>query len=702
MSDFTLRSIVSYKTAVFAFALLMISDPKAVAMEQEGVQGQQESPESSNQSATVLYQLDFFQQYNPITALDLVNRVPGFSIDSGDNVRGFGGSAGNILINGERPSTKSDSIENILGRIPQNNVQHIELIRGATGGLDLGAGQSVVVNVILQSESGGSGTFEATLVERRGHFEPRLNVSYGDKIADTSYTIGVERFGFDITREAVETLTNFDGPNELREETENGGLGEWLLNIKTETALSENDTLRVNLQGRSGPFDILENSVRTPVGQVDPDFFIRTFRDEEDQFEVSSDYEHKFSDTFQVKVIGLLNREYSDTFSSLNILRADDTSRFSRSVRASTDGETIGRIEFDWTKFKKHTLQFGVEAARNFVESEFALFVDEGQGETEINIPGANTRVSERRAELFLSDSWRLNPKLTLDLGLNIEYSEIEQSGDIENARTFFFLKPSAAFTYVTSDKTQWRLRLEREVGQLNFNDFVSSANFQDDDLDLGNPELQPDSTWVTEATYERRFGDIGVVEVTLFYNYIEDVIDLLPIGPTTESPGNIGDGERWGTEINFSTDFDFINLANSRIDINYRIQDSSVTDLVTGEDRQLSIERPYNLEATFRKEFPSLRSNFGVEYANEDDSDRFGVDEIEVNEGRKRVNFFWETILPISIKTRFEVRDAFNQSRSRSRTIFNGSRGLSDVSFIERRNRTDGTELFFTVSGVF
>ncbi|UTW59537.1 hypothetical protein KFE96_04320 [Kordiimonas sp. SCSIO 12603] len=655
-----------------------------------------------NQNATVKYEPEFFQQYNPITALDLVNRVPGFTIDRGDNVRGFGGSAGNILINGKRPSTKSDSIDNILSRISQDNVLHIELIRGATGGLDLGAGQSVVVNVILKKQSSGSGTFEVTLVEREGKIESRFNVSYNDKIANTLYTVGIERFGFDIARRGVETLTNFQGPDELREEEEDGGLGEWLLNLKTETNFNSGDVFRLNFQGRTGPFDVLENSIRTPVGQSEPNLFVRTFRDEEDQFEISSDYEHKFNEAFRVKLIGLLNREYSDTFSSLNILRADDTGSFSRSVRGSNEGETIGRIEFDWTSFKNHTVQFGIEGARNFVESEFALFRDNGEGEEEINVPGANTRVSEKRGEIFTSDSWRLNSKLTLDLGFNVEFSEISQSGDVQNARTFTFAKPSAALTYVSSEKSQWRLRFEREVGQLNFNDFVSRANFQDEDLDLGNPELQPDSTWVAEATYERRFGDIGVVELTLFYNYIEDVIDLLPLGPTTESPGNIGNGERWGAEINFSTDFDFLGIPNARIDVNYRVQDSSVTDLVTGQNRRLSNERPENFELTFRKEFPTLNSNFGIEYMKEDPQDRFGVDEIESNDGRNRVNFFWETIFPIGLKGRFEVRDAFNQARGRDRTVFSGFRSLSDIAFIESRRRRDGTELFFTISGVF
>ena len=272
----------------------------------------------------------------------------------------------------------------------------------------------------------------------------------------------------------------------------------------------------------------------------------------------------------------------------------------------------------------------------------------------------------------------------------------------MENARSFLFTKPSVSLTYVQNPKTQWRLQLVREVGQLNFGDFVSTANFQDDDLDLGNPELQPDSTWVARATYERRFGAIGVIELTAFYNYIQDVIDLLPLGPTTESPGNIGNGERWGIEANFTTDFNFINLANTRVDVSYRLQDSSVTDLVTGLKRQLSNERPQQIEVIFRKEFPSIRSTFGFEYFNNRRQIGFGVDELDVEGRFLRTNIFWETTFAAGIKTRFEVRDAFNQRRLRERTVFAGSRADADISFIESRRRSNNTELFVTVSGIF
>jgi hypothetical protein len=427
--------------------------------------------------------------------------------------------------------------------------------------------------------------------------------------------------------------------------------------------------------------------------------FLQIRDNSNDDFEISSDYEHDFSPDFAVKVIGLINRRFRENRSTLDVERVEGLDFLNRSISDTTEGETIGRLEFDWNGWKSHAVQFGGEVAQNFVDSEFQLFRD---GE-EVPLPGSNTRVSELRGEAFVSDSWSINPKLTADLSLAVEVSRIEQTGDVENSRTFVFPKPRLSFTYVPDEQTQWRLRLEQEVGQLNFFDFVSSANFDDADLDFGNPELQPDRTLVAEGVYERRFGEIGVISLTVFYNYVQDLIDLIPTSETTEATGNIGNGTRYGVEVGFTTPFDFIGLSDARVDVTYRIQDSSVTDLVTGGSRRFSNERPRSIEVDFRKELPSLRSATGFRYFEENDSQFFGVDEfVRQDNNNSRVSVFWETTLPFGVKVRGEMNNVFNIKEPRQRTVFNGSRALGNILFIEDQIRTQGREFFLTISGVF
>ena len=84
------------------------------------------APLQSAASRTTIYEAAFFAQYAPRTAYDIVQHVPGFQLDLGStqsvngsvDVRGFAGTAGNVVINGSRPSTKSETLDTTLEADP--------------------------------------------------------------------------------------------------------------------------------------------------------------------------------------------------------------------------------------------------------------------------------------------------------------------------------------------------------------------------------------------------------------------------------------------------------------------------------------------------------------------------------------------------------------------------------------------------------
>src|ERR1051325_9214832 len=95
-------------------------------------------------SRTTVYDAAFFAQYAPRTALDIVQHTPGFTLDLGAtqtvtgtvDVRGFAGTAGNVVINGARPSTKAETLDTLLARIPASRVKKVEVGPGDLYGAD--------------------------------------------------------------------------------------------------------------------------------------------------------------------------------------------------------------------------------------------------------------------------------------------------------------------------------------------------------------------------------------------------------------------------------------------------------------------------------------------------------------------------------------------------------------------------------------
>ena len=65
--------------------------------------------DDATQKGVLVFTPDFFASQRPNTALDMVERVPGFTPDDGAGTRGFEGSVGNILINNNRPASKNDA-----------------------------------------------------------------------------------------------------------------------------------------------------------------------------------------------------------------------------------------------------------------------------------------------------------------------------------------------------------------------------------------------------------------------------------------------------------------------------------------------------------------------------------------------------------------------------------------------------------------
>ena len=61
----------------------------------------QQAAAAANSSDRTAYDAAFFAQFNPQNALDMINQTPGFSLNGGEDRRGFSGAVGNLLIDGE-------------------------------------------------------------------------------------------------------------------------------------------------------------------------------------------------------------------------------------------------------------------------------------------------------------------------------------------------------------------------------------------------------------------------------------------------------------------------------------------------------------------------------------------------------------------------------------------------------------------------
>jgi len=663
----------------------------------------------------VNYSAEFFRRYQPNTALDMVRRVPGFTVDDGGDQRGFGGAAGNILINNRRPSTKQDSPSAILGRISAGLVERIELIRVRVRDIDL-LGQAAVVNVILHGDAPAAIRWSLNLRQNLDHgSSPGGAISLADRWGEIEYNVGVDG-----------RLANFGDPGTLKSFNSDGVVTEIRNDVDTGDGPTANGYLnastwlgntifqlntRVGIQNQ----DMLLTSSFIPQlpGNEPRQVIIESFMRNK-TLELGLDAERVIQPDLLGKAILLYSlRDQNPSSSQQSINAAGIQTRYQLQEDDKTSTETITRIEFDWAGLENHAIQLDLELAMNVLDNVQIFTDDTGAGSVIVDVPGGNTRVEEDRWNLLLQDTWSIG-KFDLDYGIGLERSQISQSGDAKEKRQFTFVKPRIVLTYSPMRARQARVRLEREIAQLDFNDFVSAAVFEDDNLALGNPDLRPDSTWIAESSYEQRYGEVGVIKLTGFYHWITDVLDLLPLTPTFDAPGNIGNGQRWGLILETTTPLDWTGLKDAQLGFSARWQDSAVVDPVTGANRVLSgesgyrgdmslfNENSYAYEFIYRQDFEEQRVSWGWSLLERAKRPVYRVNELDIYDEGSELEAFIETTRWFDLNIRIDGQNLLNPVQKRDRTVFIGERSLSPIVRREIRNGTNGARILLTVSGTF
>ncbi|MBY0563764.1 MAG: hypothetical protein K2P58_06200 [Hyphomonadaceae bacterium] len=659
------------------------------------------TPPPTSSQGRLSYDAAFFAQFSPQNALDMVRQTPGFSLDGGDDRRGFSGAVGNLLIDGLRPSTKSQSLEGILSRIPSSQVVRIEVLRGADVAGDA-SGQSVLVNVV-RTPSAGSGLWEGGFESFDGGFKPRGETSYSGRSGQIEYGVGASFFtqgrslpGWrritDTTGALVETVDT-PSPRNVREFTLNGNVALPLAGGR----------LSANAQANRFRFHVDNGLLFFNPSDTPTRSFFNGFTERSDNYELGLNYDRDIG-PWSLGLIGLVNR---NTYESQEDGRFEDgfgsvTSTYRQAVTQES-GETIGRVSLARGFGQSHRIEFGAEAALNSLDQGLS-FVEDG---TAVFIPNSNVLVEEERAEVFGSHNWRPAPSWSLETRLAWETSTLTFSGDDNQTVELSFWKPSVQLSRTFAGNNQLRLRYYRDVGQLDFGDFVSAASVADAIISGGNTDLVPQTDWRTELGGDFRFPGGAALGVTLTHHRYGDVADLVqlvfpnpdedPGDPDDDfirfdAPGNIGDAEAISLDVNFSTPIRFI--PGGRLTIEGSLWDTEVTDPVTGQPRIISFQRESEVEIEFRQDLSAHKLAWGVSFEKEGEFQAYRYNEIDTSEEGPWVDLWVETTaLPNNMRLRAIAANVLDGTINRDRRFF-GAPGDGDPTNDDRSGPFLGRDL--------
>ncbi len=643
-----------------------------------------------------------FTRYAPKTALDMVRQIPGFSIQGGDNGnRGLGQATQNVLLNSQRVSGKSNDAATALSRIDAASVTRIEIVDGAS--LDIPGLSGQVANVVYASKAFG-GTFEWYPQIRPGLDDNWFagSVSLSGKAGSTDWSASVSNdaerqghWGPEYLRDAngVLLLTRDEHASYYRDRPR--------LALSLARTAANGNILNVNAAGElSYRTQRVDGEVRSPAGAESDELFLST--ENEWNAELGGDYEFALGGG-RLKLVGLKRFEHSPF---VNIFTAQDRApgsvvtgnRFDQTV---DEGETIGRGEYRW-KAGVADWQVSLEGAYNTLDSSAELFVRDASGTpVEVPLPGANARVTEKRAESILTYGRPLSSNLALQANLGAEYSTITVTGSGGKSRSFLRPKGSVALAWTVDPTLTVNAKVERRVDQLSFYDFLASVDVANNTDRSNNPELVPPQRWRFEIDATKKLGTWGSIKPFARFALVQDVVDSIPVSPTEEALGNLADpAVIWLAGMEGTLLLDPLGWTGAKIDFDGKYIDARVKDPLTGARRRVSGEAIYTLSANLRHDIPGSNWAWGGSVEAYDQAANVRLDQVQRSFSTKpQTTLFVENKDVLGLTVRATVINLLDSRDGYERTAYVGRR-TGPVAFTEDRSRGYGRIWAFSVSG--
>jgi outer membrane receptor protein involved in Fe transport len=640
------------------------------------------------------YAPDFFVNIRPNTALDMVLALPGFSLDSGNGVRGYEGAAGNVLIDGARPAEKTEGIDSVLQRMLATHVARIDVIRGGAPGIDM-QGKTVIANVITKTGGGARGVVHyADQHSSDGRRWGTLRLEGSGQLGQRSLEGGLTISGFtdDGFGDGPRTQTAADGTPLLAGHIHSQGWGtQNILTGATEAPLADG-RLRINGRVMDQVYDSDElDTIRLPDNHTEHDHQ----DDNKLQTELGARYNRSLGGRTNIEVVGLRQDEsekYADDFRTPR-----DDQLFKQDT---TTSETILRGVVKFQQSAKLSWEAGAEGAYNTLVNRIR-FSDNGAFQP---LPAASVDVNEKRGEAFAKAVWRPFSTVTVEGAVREEGSRISSSGDVVLEKSLYYTKPRIVLTWAPSANTQVRLRYEREVGQLDFGAFTASTTLVAGVVTAGNPNLVPQQDWASEIAVEQHFWGSGGITLTARHLEITDVVDrapiFLPSGAAFDAPANIGAATEDDAVVNLTLPLDKLGLKGAQIRGDFTRRWSQVTDPTTHGPRGISGEHPTDWDLHFSQPFGRVIT--GVDMYGGWQQRNYRFNQIQIDKLGTYVTPYWEWKPNPGLSWRIELDNVTARGFKHTFESFNGPRTLNARPTVEQRTVHPGRTFYLRLRKTF
>lgn len=633
----------------------------------------------------LVYDQEYFQRFEPVSAGDAMKRVPSVTFLSdvlesdGARLRGLDPAYTQILINGEQVPGANADRSFFVDRIPAELMERIEIVRSPSANRS-GDAVAGALNIVLRdaySIDGGYVRAGAAYYDD-DKFAGSFGLVWSGQLGPGRLLVGLGAQERRSPKEKLSkrynapggTLVNIEDQTDVRDGTDysfnasyevdvaGGELELGAFFVRTDRLQDED-----SIEYLSG---IRNNTNLSTVNDNDLDILT-------DNYSLRGKYEREMfggKSKFKLGYAAIIDDqfEFEDEWEyRRDLVPFPEDDRFTRDT-TKTDLE-----DKEWTAEVSHKRDVGpveMEFGAYYKDKNRDLRVLDYRARTTIpnapnprpTLPGplalrsdGNVDIEETRFDSFLMFSGKTD-FMHWEAGLRYETTKITitddsfvvgadpiPAADRVNENDEGILLPSVNFRFNVGENGRVNLSAARTVRRPNFDQIqplVLEEELGDDDLQ-GNPDLKQETAWGFDVGYEHRLGRQGVVGVNFFYRDVTDLIEATNTraqgsggaGTFVYTYDNVGDGKVWGIEFDLSTPLTFMGLENTGVFFNYSWLDSEITDFV-GE-RKFNGQSNYVYNVGVIQDLPSWNAAFGITYRKQGDAhDRVELEEVKTSYG--------------------------------------------------------------------
>jgi len=459
------------------------------------------------------------------TAMDILERAPGVTVDKDDNISLKGKQGVTVMINDKLTYLSAAQLATLLRSTDGSTIQSIELITNPSAKYDA-AGNSGIINIKLKknkmvgtngtiSVTGGIGTYvksseEISINHKDGNLNVFGNFSRGD--IPQGRIININRVVIDTGGKptyfkqssfmpSINHYNNYSFGADYDSSPKNT-FG-FAVNGYFNT-YDQGNTNNTNISSKpNGPAD----STQKTLSQVNNSYKNYTI-DLNDTYKIDTLGQELSFDVDYSKFTNNSNANYNSYFSN-----PKDTSVYLRQITPSTIDVRVGKIDYTKNLSKSLKLEAGAKYSDVKTNNDLEASTQDVKGVYNNDAALSNQFIYDEKISAGYLNLTKTYKNTSVEIGVRGE--DTKSKGDlittnVINDRNYFNLFPSAFLHHTINDKNEVNLSYSRRIDRPDYSDLNPFVYYLDQyTYAEGNPFLKPQYTnnFELDYTYNKSYN---------------------------------------------------------------------------------------------------------------------------------------------------------------------------------------------------